>query len=146
MTCPSLIVELKSTNSFWMMPEIWLPTSTWFTELSCQLAATICSSSPRETAAVSYRGALLAGWFKNQPRPAPPASTTTRSQGRFSRRTCAGLIIFSHFIPAPQHSVVFSVKGSLPYLSHILNCAYGVFHPYRKAVDKVAIQASSPAS
>src|SRR6266496_299029 len=87
-----------------MMPEIWLPTSTFTTGFNWPLAVTSCVSSPRDATAVSYRSALSADWFRYQPRPTPQASRA-RSHGRFRWRICVDLIIRSlnsfHFRPVP---------------------------------------------
>src|SRR6266566_6354451 len=101
MTCPSVTGELKSTDNFWMMPEIWLPTSTLTRGFNWPLAVTTCVSSPRVTRVVSYCNGLPEGRFKYQPRPAPLASRATIND-RFSRRNCAGLFIPNRYcFPSP---------------------------------------------
>jgi hypothetical protein len=47
---------LKSACSFWMLPEIWLPTCTFTTALSCPVAVTVLVMSTIFTAAVWYCG------------------------------------------------------------------------------------------
>src|SRR5438093_13041944 len=92
MTCPSVTGELKSTNNFWMMPEIWLPTSTLTRGVNSPVAVTSCVSSPRVTTVVSYCTGLPEGRFRYQPRPAPPATKATIN-GHFSRRVFPCLFI-----------------------------------------------------
>ena len=50
-TWPAFTGELKSTNSFSMLPEIWLPTCTFTTGFSVPVAVTACVIAPRVTVA-----------------------------------------------------------------------------------------------
>ena len=68
--------ELKSTYSFRMMPEIWLPTCTLTTGLNCPVAVTTCWRLPRATGAVWYwaEESFLAAKYQM---PAPAAAPST---------------------------------------------------------------------
>src|SRR5882672_3364830 len=77
MTSFDLTTELKSTFNLRMMPEIWLPTSTFTTGFNWPEAVTTCTRSPRVTGAVWYWGAepLLPAKYQKAP-PINTASTT----------------------------------------------------------------------
>src|SRR5438067_10318205 len=45
-------VRVKATNSFWILPETWLPTCTFTTGLSVPVAVTACVIGPRVTIVV----------------------------------------------------------------------------------------------
>ena len=51
-TCPFVTIELKSANSSMIFPETSLPTATVCTAPSSPFAVTVCTISPRSSAAV----------------------------------------------------------------------------------------------
>jgi hypothetical protein len=55
--CPFRTCELKSTKSFAMIPETWLPTLTVVTAESVPVAVTVATTSPRSSFALRYLGA-----------------------------------------------------------------------------------------
>src|SRR6266542_215308 len=113
-----------------MMPEIWLPTSTFTTGFNWPLAVTSCVSSPRDATAVSYRSALSGDWFRYQPKPTPQASTT-RSHGRFRRRNFVDLIIRSPISFHYRYHILFPENNrTITILLLAFNREYGVFNPY----------------
>src|ERR1017187_9817990 len=77
MTWPLVTMELKSTNNFRIVPEIWLPTSTLFKALIRPVAVIFCVRSPRFTAEVS---SVVAARCFEQPAPASrPAASSSQS-------------------------------------------------------------------
>src|SRR5208283_4006514 len=105
MTWPLVTMELKSTNNFRIVPEIWLPTSTLFTALIKPVAVIFCVRLPRFTAAVSK---VVAGKFFEQPATANKPAASSSGPADF-RLKCL-FIEFSGALRAGHEQLEYKIR------------------------------------
>src|SRR5947209_11374177 len=98
MTWPALTLELKSTASDSIIPEIWLPTCTLTTGFNVPVAVTACVKSPRVTVPVWYCATPLREWLRYQAPKAPPARTNPITRSQRSQRNA--LLSAIKYLPA----------------------------------------------